>query len=193
MENTMYFTHAGIPTLIELTALANAVNGAITSSLIPLLSTTVKLLRVVATMIDAVDGFTTISTTGLPAAGGDNSAPVPSDVAFVVSLRTGHRGRSFRGRNYIMGLNRDALGTTVNEVTPAYVNALLAAYTEIQAAAVSVDWTWSVVSRYSGFTIVDGKKVPTPRAIGIATPVSDFVSVDNVVDSQRRRLPGRGR
>jgi hypothetical protein len=193
IENTMYFTHSGTPTLAELTALADAVNSAIRTSILPLLSTTIQLIRVVATMLDVLDGLTTISTVSLPAGGADSSAPIPSDVAFVVSMRTGHRGRSFRGRNYIPGLNRDALGSSVNEATTAYINALLAAYTNIQGAGVDGGWVMSVVSRFSGFTIVGGRKVPTPRTVGISTPITNFVSVDNVVDSQRRRLPGRGR
>jgi hypothetical protein len=46
------------------------------------------------------------------------------------------------------------------------------------------------VSRYSGIG-TDGK--PIPRTEGIATPVTQVVITDHTIDSQRRRLPGRGR
>lgn len=49
---------------------------------------------------------------------------------------------------------------------------------------------WSVLSRYSG-TLPNGK--PAPRANGIATQVLLVSFADNKVDSQRRRLPNRGR
>jgi hypothetical protein len=53
-------------------------------------------------------------------------------------------------------------------------------------------FTWCVVSRFSGHTIVNGEKVPTPRAAGVITPVTTAAWADDVVDNQRRRLEGRG-
>jgi hypothetical protein len=192
MENTMYFQHTGTPTLADLQALADAVNVAIRGSLLPLLSTTIQLLRVVGTLLDVAEGLQVFSTDSLPAAGADNSAPIPSDVSFAISFKTAQRGRSFRGRNYMLGLHRDALGTSINTITTAFSNAATAAYDDIAAAGADFGWEMGVVSRFSGFTIVDGKKVPTPRTTGIFTPITSITVSDNTVDNQRRRLPGRG-
>jgi len=46
-----------------------------------------------------------------------------------------------------------------------------------------------VASRFSG---VDGDGKPIPRTAGVVTPISNVIVVDRVLDSQRRRLPGRG-
>ena|SRR6267378_3168258 len=192
MENTMYFQFPSAPTLAQITALADDVRVAIHDNLLPLLSTTIQLLRVIGTLLDVADGLQFISTTGLPAAGSDSSAPVPSDVSFAISLRTGRRGRSFRGRNYLAGLHRDSLGSSINTITTAFANAAVAAYTDIAAAGSDAGFVMGVVSRFSGFTIVAGKKVPTPRVTGIFTPITTIEVTDFTVDSQRRRLPGRG-
>jgi len=42
------------------------------------------------------------------------------------------------------------------------------------------------------FVVVSKKSGGLPRAIGLSTPVQQSVIVDNILDSQRRRLPGRG-
>jgi len=46
-----------------------------------------------------------------------------------------------------------------------------------------------VVSRFSG---VDADGHPIPRTTGVSTLVASVAIVDPVIDSQRRRLPGRG-
>jgi len=69
MENTMYFQFPSAPTLAQITALADDVRVAIHDNLLPLLSTTIQLLRVIGTLLDVADGLQFISTTGLPAAG----------------------------------------------------------------------------------------------------------------------------
>ena len=191
VENTYYFRNAGTPVLSDLVALADEINSAIRTSLLPSLASALQLIRVVATLLDAVDSLVYVSTTSLPASGGSADEVMPSNVAACISLRTSHRGRSFRGRNYVTGLPNGFVAGNV--ITPPLAGAITTAYTAILAAPVDAGWEPVVVSRYSGFTIVDGRKVPTPREEGIATPITSHFLTDNTVDSQRRRLPGRGR
>jgi len=50
---------------------------------------------------------------------------------------------------------------------------------------------YSTAQGFGGVDPDTGK--PIPRAEGVTTPVQSVVITDTIVDSQRRRLPGRGR
>jgi hypothetical protein len=191
IENTLYFSKATAVAPEDLASLVETVNETIRGNLIPLLSNVIQLLRVIGTLMDVIDGITYISTTSLPLAGGISEEPVPSNVAGCISIRTGASGRSFRGRNYIPAIPNSLV--SLNTISSVFTSDVEGAYAQLRTNVDAIGWTHVVVSRFSGFTIVDGKKVPTPREEGIATPVINAFFVDATVDSQRRRLPGRGR
>lgn len=191
VEMTFYYQNALTPDLSTLTNLLDAVNAAIRTSLLPFLSSAIQLLRVVGTLLDVADGLTAVSIVSLPAAGGDGSESAPSNVAACISKRTGQSGRSFRGRNYIPAIPNSAI--TTNTLSGDFTGGVTTAFGSILGAGGEDGWVPVVVSRFSGFTIVDGRKVPTPRETGIATQITSHFFVDDTVDSQRRRLPGRGR
>lgn len=190
-ENVNYYFKDSAVTATDLATLLAAHNNAIQDHLLGALDGACSLERVVGRMIDTADGIVGIDVTGLPATGTSGDEPEPNNVTACVSLRTGRAGRSFRGRNYIVGLPDAA--TTGNTLTPTFRSIVLGYYDQLLALQADIGWQLVVVSRFSGFTIVDGKKVPTPRVEGIATAVTAAIFVDNTVDSQRRRLPGRGR
>ena len=190
VENTVYMTSVDPPTITTLAEMIEFVNLTIREQLIPSLVSAIQLLRVVGTLIDVLDGLVYVSTTSLPLSGGDTSAPLPSNTTVCCSLRTDHSGRSFRGRNYIPGMPDAAV--TFNTVSVDFRNNVNHYFDVLRSGASELGWHHTVVSRFSGFTIVSGKKVPTPRVTGIATPVVNTLFVDNTIDSQRRRLPGRG-
>jgi hypothetical protein len=124
----------------------------------------------------------------VPAFGDLNDAPLPNNVTLTVSFRTANRGRSFRGRNYVVGLGETQVAG--NTVAPSVITAFDGIYSQLLASPVAAIATWVVVSRFSGVDPVT--KEPIPRVTGIATPITSVTVVDNVVDSQRRRLPKRG-
>jgi hypothetical protein len=106
---------------------------------------------------------------------------LPNNVALTVSFRTAARGRSARGRNYIAGLSDDQV--LHNTVDASVASGLAAAYNDIPARLEGLGYGWVVVSKKSG---------GVPRVAGLARPVTTAIVVDRTVDSQRRRLPGRG-
>jgi len=112
---------------------------------------------------------------------------LPNNVAVTVSFRTGLSGRFARGRNYVSGLSEDAV--VLNTVDSAVLADIQAGYEALQDVASDNTSTWVVVSRFSG---VDGDGVPIPRVEGVTTPITAVIIVDSIIDSQRRRLPGRG-
>lgn len=118
-------------------------------------------------------------TTGLPVAGTLTSDPMPNNVTCAITFLTAQRGRSYRGRNYIVGINRDQV--TLNILEPTPVAAWVAAYTTLNASLVSASQEHVVVSKYSSGW----------RAAAVVTPVTGY-RMNPTLDSQRRRLPERG-
>lgn len=113
--------------------------------------------------------------------GAQTGANVPQNVAAVISFITGQRGRSYRGRNYIPGIPVDAQPTT-GVMTSTFANGILTAYAGLADVESATGLTHAVLSRFHN---------KAPRTTGVATPVTGYV-VNFNLDSQRRRLPGRG-
>jgi hypothetical protein len=110
-----------------------------------------------------------------PATGGIVEDGEPGNVAICISLRTALAGRSSRGRKYFSGLTvGDVTGNTVNSVT---VGNVLVAVSDLIAALLTNGTPLAIFS-------------PTHLLL---TQVSTATAVDFNVDSQRRRLTGRGR
>lgn len=122
-------------------------------------------------------------TTGLPLDGATGIQSSPNNVSLTCSFRTFGRGRSARGRNYLLGVREDEVAN--NTVDTSFKNRWTLFFNAItDPFPLSDDWTWSVVS-----LIEDG----APRVEGLVQQILSHVYVDSTVDSQRRRLPGRGR
>lgn len=188
IENTLYVAQSTAWDGPALNQLCDVVADWWTTNMAPLVSDQVTLITVEATSLESATAPVGANTTGTPSVG-LGGPPVPNNCALAVSFRTALRGRSFRGRNFVAGLveadvNRSHVDATlVGQIQDAY-NAFLTAVSDAP-----VGGTWVVVSRFSG---VDSSGHPIPRGTGIATPVTSALVVDDVIDSQRRRLPGRG-
>jgi len=181
VENTLYWLYGGAPTTSDANTLAAAVAGWWTAEMSPLLSQDLELHEVYVTDISSESGFTVSYTTGLPDAGGVPTAALPGNVAVSCTFRTINRGRSFRGRNYVAGIpEASVIGNTIDS---GLVSGIGDAYTALIGLAGIASADWVVVSRYE-----NGES----RGFGIATPVVSALVVDNLVDSMRRRLTGRG-
>lgn len=191
VEMTSYFEKAGGVTLTNIEDLLDRINALLVTGLLPFLGNTIKLIRLVGNLLDAADSLQAILNIDPAVEGGATGAAAPNNVALCMSLRTASRGRSFRGRNFIPGIPRDLI--TESSVNTGSVTAYTDFYAAYMDVGADLGFEMVVVSRYSGYTVVDGKKVPTPRVTGITTPVTAAYVVDRTVDSQRRRLPGRGR
>jgi hypothetical protein len=101
-----------------------------------------------------------------------------------VSFRSALSGRSFRGRNYIPCLTNSQV--TGNLIDVSWQGDIINAYAELLfgGGALPAGWVWVVVSRFTN---------NLPRVTGIFSEVFSVLVTDTIVDSQRRRLPGRGK
>ena len=117
---------------------------------------------------------------GMPTAGLLTGVGLPNNVTVAVRYVTALRGRSYRGRSFHIGVrNTD---TTLNQITTTFQSGLDAAYTAMLNVSTTQLYVQTVVSRYQGGAL---------RLEGVSTPIT-AVTVDRTIDSQRRRLPGRG-
>lgn len=110
-----------------------------------------------------------------PMTGGAVLPSAPGSVALCVSLRTALAGRRFRGRKFFSGIPEDNI--VGNAIDPAFCTLIVNAVDDLRLAAFAAGYSLEVVSLV-GLT---------------ATLVASVLCVDNYVDSQRRRLTGRGR
>jgi hypothetical protein len=181
VENTIYVQGTVEWNITSLATLATSLQAWWLTNYAPNVSEEVVLREVVATSLEN-ETAAQATVSGDSANGTNTSGSMPSNVTLTVSFRTGLRGRSFRGRNYIVGVPQDQV-VDINHVQGTYAAAWIDAYSELLEGTFEEGQQWVIVSRFE-----DG----SPRETGIASEVLTVTVVDDVIDSQRRRLPGRG-
>lgn len=188
IENTLWFLHDGAIDATSLNALGSGILSWWVSGFAGHISNLVTLREIYSVDMTTATGLTNTQSGG-GATGTLTGAASPLNSTLAISFRTGLRGRSFRGRNYLPAIDRDQMATQ-NTFNESDANGLISIYNDLVGPdALVTGWTWVVASRFSGVD-VDGN--PIPRVAGVATPITAVVIADLVVDSQRRRLPGRG-
>jgi len=181
VENTLYFRRANDYTVADLTALTAAMITWWVTLQQAQLSTAISLTAVKATALHSQTGPQFTNTATLPVAGAVPTDAVPNNSAFCLTLRTALIGRAFRGRNYIAGIPESVV--TTSRLSSTVATALKNGYGGIPSS-IPAGTTWVVVSR----TVNGVLQLPT----ALTNPVTSVDFVDLVMDSQRRRLPGRG-
>jgi len=181
VQNSLYFRQDANFSTSELLAVGGAMIDWWANNLAASLSSSLSLVNVTVTALHAATGPQVVITTGLPISGEQGADVVSNNVALCVSFRTALIGRSFRGRNYVPGLTEG--DTNLSLVNSTRAAAIVASY----AALISdppPGTVWVVVSRTVNHV------VQSPTAL--TNTIVSVQLVDLVVDSQRRRLPGRG-
>lgn len=119
-----------------------------------------------------------------PRGGTGSTAPAPLNVTFCYKLSTGLAGRSQRGRLYMPGISTGSLNG--NQIIAAHADSFLTRLNSLPAAltAANPNWKWGVLSYRAD---------KTWRSVAQFTPITTAVYTDLNIDSQRRRLTGRGR
>ena len=113
--------------------------------------------------------------------GNETDSPLPNNVTVAIKWNTLMRGRSYRGRTFFpLLMDADVAGNRLTTTGLAHVSAC--------AAGISSVFTRGVIQ----MVIVSYCHGKSWRTTGVATPVTTY-SINEVLDSQRRRLPERGR
>lgn len=143
---------------------------------------TLSLIEIEVIDLTEGSGLGVTVQTGLPLVGANAAQQLPNNVTVAVKKGTGLVGRSYRGRTYHIGLTEANVDlNTLNASTQTLLQNAYDALREPLGIAIPVDMC--VLSETTG---------GVQRAEGVCTVVTG-IGVDPVIDSQRRRLPGRGR
>lgn len=181
LQSQLYFLTNESEASNVLTSIAQMVADWLTNSWAPVATTAAEVVSLIVTDVNE-EGGDQITFTPIGALTGDIvSPPMPTGTTITASWRTGQAGRSYRGRTYHVGLTEQQV--VANAVDSGSRTALQSAYAQLIIDANVNDTPLVVASRVSG---------GVPRVVGVATKVLTVV-VDEYIDSQRRRLTGRGR
>jgi len=179
-QNTLYFASNSTIDTTNIQSLADDILAYWLAEMLVWLPQTTQLFQVEAFSLDAQEGPYGQAVPDAPSFGGVFLDGDANNVTISVSHRSGLRGRSHRGRNYLAGVPKAYIDA--NFVDVDWLLSVIGGYANMMGPnAVSDGWRWNIVSR---------RHNNAWRAEGIALPVRSVVIVDNVVDSMRNRLPG---
>lgn len=174
----------GTPSDADLAALAQAASDGWQTFLKPNFGTFLDHVYSVATDLTTQSGHQATNTPASPVPGTGGSTPISNGSAAVATWRTAGRGRSRRGRTYLPGLSSAwvANAITLDPTAISAVLADLASYTAALEAATSPTYNHVIVSKQENLVAQDPANTYEVTA----------VTMDTFIDSQRRRLGGRG-
>jgi len=161
--------------------LATAIDIAVGADYLPILASAVSYSHVLVRGLESVIDLTS-SASASAGSGAVGGATMPNNVSLVATLRTGFTGRSARGRFYAMPMSSSSLASQ-NTLDGAIGSGLESFLEACVVAGASTGWEMIVLSRYT---------LGAKRSVAIGTPVTDIEIRNLLVDSQRRRLAGRG-
>ena len=179
-ENVLYFTDATSYDPTDIGVLSGEIKAWWDDTLRNWQSSSMSLIKVRAQDISVEDGAFWEYTAGLPSPGLAPATILPGNVTGAIKFSTGRAGRSFRGRNFFIGLSEPYV--TGDTIDPVLIAGVMTSYAGLDDPAVISKGKQSVVSLcHNGVWLTDA----------VTTPVNGR-SMDNTVDSQRRRLLHRG-
>jgi hypothetical protein len=181
IENTLWFEEALPWTSGTLTEQCEVLLDWAVDNILPSVSADLTIREVFGTSMESDTAPTGSVVPDTTQAGDIPAFSAPGGTCLSVTFRTGNRGRSYRGRNYISGIPSSALSG--NQINPLFAASMVAAYNTLRTDVPELMGTWVVVSRFSA---------GAPRVTGVTTPVTAVAVHDLNLDSQRRRLSGRG-
>lgn len=191
--NILHFAHdaGAIMNQAKADSISTLVKAAFTSSAIGgFLHTTVSLMRVESRHMDSNTDPWFVGA-GAAVAGSGAGNPLPAATAFVVSLKTGLRGRSYNGRVYLWGWTEDANDAAGGIATGAFGAAGAFIDTIRVNMGSAQQWDLGILSRWTTPPGSPPNTPPTERTPPLITPVTQVVALDSRWDVQRRRaIPG---
>jgi len=182
--NDLHFERTAPPiTGLDIADLATAIGEWWRDHMVPLLDDRYFFSQVKVVDLTSEASYQTVI--GYETSGGVSGGGAPNNVAFCISFKSGLAGRAGNGRNFLPGIPLQYLSG--NLINPEPLGLLLAVYYPLLVTGTGVlpaGWKWVTLSR---------RVAGAARPAGVGFGVSAVVATDNIVDSQRRRLPGRGR
>lgn len=182
LVNTLYFSNGTAGwSEADLNTLCNRLWTWVTTEVAPIMSNNLQYNSVEAYSLASTSAPVGFFVPAAPVAGSSMTAAPPGNVAFVITFYTAARGRTSRGRNYLSGIPESQI--TGNQATATVAANIRNAYDALRTNATYRVGDWVVYSRTENLQ---------PRSVGVERPITFVDYVDLNMDSQRRRLTGRG-
>jgi hypothetical protein len=169
------------PTSTDRTNIATAFHTWWTNNLKAYLVPDMKLTLIRVVDLSSQNSPSTEVSVSPPEAGTASGSDSVAGGALVVTHRTGLRGRNYRGRTYLAGWSESQRTDNVSVVL-TYATNLVNAFVALVTALNSAGYALVVLSKFFN---------KAPRGQGAKTVITGF-TMDTAIDSQRRRLKGRG-
>lgn len=180
LVNVFYFTKDdGYTSEVELEALAQSVVDNWRIHVLPMQVADVTGVIVKAVDTSQPDGFGTEFID--PMTGTNAGTAMPVNDTFCIKWVTGRVGRSYRGRTYHIGLMSQAVADS--KVLVGSATDFVEAYN---------GWFEAMLADGNQLVIASFTHNGAPRTSAVITFVTGATYADLNLDSQRRRLPGRG-
>lgn len=155
-----------------------------------ILHTSVALARVESRHMDSNSDPWFVGA-GAAVAGTGVGEPLPLANSFVVTLKTGLRGRSFNGRVYLVGYTEGVNDANAQITAAAALSSVNFVGFILQDALTQLGLTGSILSRWTTPPGSPPNTPPTERNPPVLTPVTLTTNLDLRWDVQRRRnVPG---
>jgi hypothetical protein len=180
--NTIWVYKAPPIGVSDLQTAASSVGSWCNTHILPRCHNSVSLTLISAYDMGVQNGAVYNTTAGLPIAGSQGFDCSAVNASLVISWRTANRGRSGRGRFYCPPCNEDNIETNGYRVGLGQQAAIAAAAGALAGIVQGSGLQHVIVSYFLN---------KLPRAVPLVQQVTSWV-VDQAVDSQRRRLLGRG-
>jgi len=161
----------------DVDALVGDVDSAVSGFWLPLMHPDGTYLETRAKMLTSIVDLVGSTSAGT-GPGESAETPLPSNVSFVVTLRSGLSGRSARGRVYLPYIVAPS-GSVLDQVTVGYANSCVSYINAIKNSAADDGWKLCVLSR---------RTAGAERLIGVGFDITSVVARNIDVDSQRGRL-----
>lgn len=184
VESVFWFAKNTVYTVDDLNALADIIGTWYIDQFLPRVVASVEGAEIILTDWSEVAGLQINNVAIAGQSGSHSGNALPNNCALAVHFGTNVRGRSYQGRVYHFGLSENTvLNNTMNDAEVLAIEECYQAL--VDATTVVEDSQHMVIASFCGHG--------TWRLEGEATPITSVAVRDHVLDSQRRRLPGRGR
>jgi len=182
VENRINIDALTAPDATVIGDIAAAVDEWVIGNYLPRLPVEAVYRGVQATDLSEQNGQQVTVTPETELTGDVTGGAMPNEVTLAIQLKSTSRGRSARGRAFVIALPRTTV--TDNTVSSTHVNNLIASFEQLLTNIGDGGWAVVVVSY-----IANG----APRVGGpVYFVVSSCTVADNIVDSMRSRKPGVG-
>lgn len=152
------------------------------TQLTELQSASAQLTAITCRDLSSGSGLETSVTTGLPRSGSRPTVAAPNNVTIAIKKSSGRSGRAYHGRTFFIGLcNEDIVG---NYLTSTALNNIRDAYDALRNPGSGL---------FAPQLCILSEVLAGNWRVGGLSTICTGISVDSTLDSQRRRLPGRGR